>query len=155
MKLATFAAGCFWGVEERFLQSGLAVATRVGYIGGHTSHPTYHQVCTGNTGHAEAVQVSYDPDRTSYQALLNLFWKSHDPTQLNKQGPDIGEQYRSVIFYHDSQQRQEAEQSKEQESRRYKRPIVTQIIPADEFYPAEEYHQKYLQKTGQHCSIIK
>jgi len=146
MKLATFAAGCFWGVEEAFLESGLVASTKVGYTGGSTKSPTYEQVCTGKTGHAEAVQVVYDPETTNYNDILDIFWRIHDPTTLNRQGPDHGEQYRSAIFYHDGEQHELALSSAKRQS--LKRPIVTQIAPSSEFYPAEEYHQQYIRKTG-------
>lgn len=146
MKLATFAAGCFWGVEEAFLKSGLIVSTKVGYTGGSLKRPTYEQVCSGKTGHAEAVQVTYDPAKTNYNDLLDLFWRIHDPTALNRQGPDYGEQYRSAIFYHDTEQCQLAFSSMKRQS--FQKSIVTQIVPASEFYPAEEHHQQYIRKTG-------
>jgi peptide-methionine (S)-S-oxide reductase len=149
-ELATFGAGCFWGVEAAFRQVKGIVKTTVGYEGGRTENPTYRDVCSHTTGHAEVVQVEYDPARVSYDDLLNVFWAEHDPTQLNRQGPDIGDQYRSVIFYHTPEQRAAAEASKEalEHSGRYRRPIVTQIVPAETFYPAEEYHQQYLEKRG-------
>lgn len=142
--LATFAAGCFWGVEEAFLSSGRVIKTVVGYTGGHFPSPTYEQVCTGRTGHAESVQVQYDPQTISYPELLGIFWKCHDPTQLNRQGPDIGTQYRSAIFYHNDEQRKLAERSKKPEA-------VTVIEPAGPFYPAEDYHQQYLRKNNRTC----
>lgn len=147
---ATFAAGCFWGVEALFMEIPGVVATTVGYTGGTTQSPTYSQVCTDRTGHAEAVQVEYDPERVSYDQLLDVFWSNHDPTTLNRQGPDSGTQYRSAIFFYDAQQEAVARASKErlERSGRFKRPIVTQIVPATTFYPAEEYHQKYLAKRG-------
>jgi peptide-methionine (S)-S-oxide reductase len=151
MAKATFAAGCFWGVEATFRQLPGVTATAVGYIGGATPNPTYEQVCTDRTGHAEAVEVDYDPARISYDDLLQVFWQNHDPTQLNRQGPDYGSQYRSAIFYHTPEQQLAAEASKQAlaESRRFSRPIVTQIVPAQTFYRAEEYHQQYLEKRGQ------
>lgn len=150
MAKATFAAGCFWGVEAAFRQLHGVKDTAVGYTGGHTANPTYEQVCTDRTGHAEVVQVEFDPDEVSYEKLLAVFWQSHDPTQLNRQGPDHGSQYRSAIFYHTPEQQAAAEASKEQltASGQFNRPIVTQIVPAAEFYRAEEYHQQYLEKRG-------
>lgn len=150
MAKATFAAGCFWGVEATFRQIPGVTATRVGYTGGQMKDPTYKDVCTDTTGHAEAVEVDYDPERVSYQDLLNVFWENHDPTQLNRQGPDFGKQYRSAIFYHSPDQEQAAAASKEQlqKSGRFNRPIVTQIVPAVTFYEAEDYHQQYLEKRG-------
>jgi peptide-methionine (S)-S-oxide reductase len=147
---ATFGAGCFWGVEEAFRQLPGVTATVVGYEGGTTRNPTYQDVCSHTTGHAEVVEVSFDPTRVSYDALLAIFWDNHDPTQLNRQGPDVGEQYRSVIFYHTPEQQEKALRSKAQleESRRYRKAIVTQIVPAQPFYRAEEYHQQYLEKHG-------
>jgi peptide-methionine (S)-S-oxide reductase len=150
MAKATFAAGCFWGVEATFRQLPGVASTRVGYIGGQTSNPTYKDVCTDRTGHAEAVEVEYDPTKIAYSALLKIFWENHDPTQLNRQGPDWGTQYRSAIFFHDHEQEVEAHASKNslEQSHRFSKPIVTQIVPAAEFYPAEEYHQQYLEKRG-------
>ena len=150
MAKATFAAGCFWGVEATFRQIPGVLSTRVGYIGGHTENPTYKEVCTDHTGHAEAVEVDYDPVKVKYSELLKVFWENHDPTQLNRQGPDWGTQYRSAIFFHDAEQQTAAEQSKAalEQSRRYSKPIATQIVPAVTFYPAEDYHQQYLEKRG-------
>ena len=150
MKYATFAAGCFWGVEAAFRMVKGVIETQVGYTGGHLTNPNYKDVCTGTTSHAEAVLVEYDPDQVTYEELLELFWKIHDPTQLNMQWPDIGTQYRSVIFYHDEIQRQNALKSKKilEKNGKYHRPIVTLIEPAQKFYPAEEYHQKYFEKKG-------
>jgi peptide-methionine (S)-S-oxide reductase len=150
MAKATFAAGCFWGVEAAFRQIDGVTATTVGYSGGNTINPTYKEVCTDTTGHAEIVQVEYDPDRVSYETLLDLFWSNHDPTQLNRQGPDVGTQYRSAIYYHDDEQKAAAAASKErlESSGRYGRPVVTEITEAQEFYPAEDYHQQYLEKRG-------
>lgn len=147
---ATFGAGCFWGVEAAFRQVKGVTATRVGYSGGTLKHPTYHDVCTDRTGHAEVVEVEFDPSMVSYEELLNVFWTSHDPTQLNRQGPDVGTQYRSAIFIHSPEQEEAARTSKEklQASGRYKRSIVTEITPASEFYEAEDYHQQYWEKRG-------
>jgi peptide-methionine (S)-S-oxide reductase len=149
-QFATFAAGCFWGVEATFRQIPGVKSTAVGYIGGHTDGPTYEDVCYRDTGHAEAVQVEYDPAQVSYDDLLVVFFENHDPTTLNRQGPDVGEQYRSAVFYHDDAQRDAAAATKERldASGRYRRPIVTQITPAPAFFPAEEYHQRYLEKRG-------
>ncbi|MGB0696546.1 MAG: peptide-methionine (S)-S-oxide reductase MsrA [Rhodospirillaceae bacterium] len=151
MAEATFAAGCFWGIEEAFRQVPGVEDTAVGYIGGVTKNPTYKQVCMGDTMHAEAVRVVYDPDAVSYEALLELFWKIHDPTQLNRQGPDVGTQYRSAIFTHDEDQAEAAAASKkaQQESNRFPGRIVTEIEDAPEFWRAEEYHQQYVQKEKQ------
>jgi peptide-methionine (S)-S-oxide reductase len=150
MAKATFAAGCFWGVEATFRQIPGVTATRVGYTGGETKNPTYKDVCTDTTGHAEAVEVDYDPEKVSYEDLLNVFWENHDPTQLNRQGPDFGNQYRSAIFYYSPEQEQAAKASKEklEKSGQFSRPIVTQIVPAVTFYEAEDYHQQYLEKRG-------
>jgi peptide-methionine (S)-S-oxide reductase len=147
---ATFGAGCFWGVEEAFRNVPGVLNTAVGYLGGTLPNPTYQDVCTDTTGHAEVVQVEHDPEIVSYDTLLNLFWKLHDPTTLNRQGPDFGSQYRSAVFYHDDEQKARAEASKEalQQSGRYRRPIVTEVTPASTFYRAEEYHQRYLAKRG-------
>jgi peptide-methionine (S)-S-oxide reductase len=151
MAKATFAAGCFWGVEATFRQITGVTSTRVGYIGGELKNPTYKDVCTDRTGHAEAVEVEYDPAKVSYEQLLNVFWENHDPTQLNRQGPDFGTQYRSAIFFHSPEQEQQARDSKTriEKSAQYSRPIVTQIVPATTFYEAEDYHQQYLEKRGQ------
>lgn len=147
---ATFAAGCFWGVEETFRQTPGVVSTMVGYTGGTTKDPTYREVCTDTTGHAEAVLVEYDPTRVTYDQLLEIFWANHNPTTLNRQGPDTGSQYRSAIFYHNAEQERAARASMErlEKSGKWKRPIVTQIVPAATFYKAEEYHQQYLAKRG-------
>jgi peptide-methionine (S)-S-oxide reductase len=156
MEEATFGAGCFWGVEAIFRQLNGVVSTAVGYMGGDLENPTYKDVCTDRTGHAEVVQVEYDPSRVSYDQLLKVFWENHDPTTLNRQGPDVGTQYRSVIFFHTSQQEAAAKASKErqQASGKYKRPIVTEIVQAAKFWRAEEYHQQYLEKRGlAHCHI--
>jgi peptide-methionine (S)-S-oxide reductase len=156
MEKATFAAGCFWGVEAAFRQIEGVTATRVGYTGGDFKNPTYEDVCSGTTGHAEAVEVEYDPSKVTYQELLEVFWENHDPTTLNRQGPDVGTQYRSALFFLTPEQEAAAKASKEklQRNGRYKRPIVTEINPASEFYPAEDYHQQYLEKRGlAHCRI--
>ena len=156
MEKATFGAGCFWGVEAAFRQIKGVKATAVGYMGGKLNDPTYQDVCTDRTGHAEVVQVEYDPSDLSYEDLLRVFWENHDPTTLNRQGPDTGTQYRSVIFYHTPEQEAAAKASKEAlaKSGRYKRPIVTEIVPAPEFWRAEDYHQQYLEKRGlAHCLI--
>ncbi|PYY11038.1 MAG: peptide-methionine (S)-S-oxide reductase [Acidobacteria bacterium] len=156
METATFGAGCFWGVEESFRQIPGVLDTAVGYLGGHTQNPSYQDVCTDETGHAEVVQVAYDSAKVSYEQLLNTFWESHDPTTLNRQGPDIGTQYRSAIFFHSPEQERVARASKEkmQASGKFRRPIVTEITAASTFYRAEEYHQKYLAKRGvSHCHI--
>jgi peptide-methionine (S)-S-oxide reductase len=145
---ATFAAGCFWGVEATFRQLPGVLSTRVGYTGGKTNDPTYEDVCTDRTGHAEAVEVTYDPSQVSYDDLLKIFWENHDPTTMNRQGPDVGTQYRSAIFYHNEAQHAEAIASRDALQKTLKRPIVTQIVPAVAFYPAEEYHQRYLEKRG-------
>jgi peptide-methionine (S)-S-oxide reductase len=147
---ATFAAGCFWGVEAAFRAIPGVVDTRVGYTGGATEAPTYEDVCTDRTGHAEAVEVTYDPARVSYDALLAAFFQNHDPTTKDQQGPDVGTQYRSAIFYHSPEQRATAERAVAAlaAARTYPRAIVTQIVPAETFYPAEEYHQRYLEKRG-------
>lgn len=148
---ATFGAGCFWGVEEMYRLLPGVKSTAVGFMGGGVPNPTYKMVCGGNTGHAEVVHLEFNPQEISYEKLLNLFWENHDPTTLNRQGPDIGEQYRSVIFYYTDEQEKLAEESKDklEKSGRYSNPIVTQILPAEEFYRAEDYHQKYIAKqTG-------
>jgi peptide-methionine (S)-S-oxide reductase len=147
-KKATFGAGCFWGVEAAFRRLDGVSATRVGYAGGHTHEPSYQEVCTTDTGHAEVVEVTYDEDRLPYEALLATFWAEHDPTQLNRQGPDVGDQYRSAIFFHDSEQQEVASRSKEEEQTRHRQPVVTLVEPAQTFYPAEDYHQQYLEKRG-------
>lgn len=150
MEKATFAAGCFWGVEAAFRQVDGVIETCVGYTGGGLAEPSYEQVCGGQTGHAEAVRVTFDPARVSYAALLELFWDIHDPTTPNRQGPDIGTQYRSAVFYHDPAQEVAARAAKQRldAERRFPRPIVTEIVPAGPFYPAEDYHQQYLEKRG-------
>ncbi|PTM57825.1 peptide-methionine (S)-S-oxide reductase MsrA [Desmospora activa] len=156
MERASFGAGCFWGVEERFRQVEGVTDTAVGYMGGTTENPTYEEVCTDRTGHAEVVDLTFDPSIVSYRELLHIFWDNHNPTTLNRQGPDIGTQYRSVVFYHTVEQKEQAEQLKQEldASGKWKDPVVTQIVPATSFYRAEEYHQRYLQKRGQSsCSI--
>ena len=156
MEKATFGAGCFWGVEAAFQEVEGVVSTAVGYSGGHLQKPTYQDVCSGRTGHAEVVQLEYDPARVSYDQLLDVFWENHDPTTLNRQGPDIGAQYRSAIFFHTPEQEAAARASKTrlERSGRYPRPIVTEITPASEFWRAEDYHQRYLEKRGlAHCTI--
>jgi peptide-methionine (S)-S-oxide reductase len=157
MAKATFAAGCFWGVEATYRQLPGVISTRVGYTGGNSPNPTYKEVCTDTTGHAEAVEVDYDPAKLSYGKLLEVFWENHDPTQLNRQGPDWGKQYRSAIFFHSPEQETAAKTSKEQleKSRRFSKPIVTQIVPAVTFFEAEDYHQQYLEKKGLATCHIK
>ncbi len=157
MKTATFGAGCFWGVELAFRQVVGVAEVAVGYSGGSLPDPTYHDVCTGRTGHAEVVEVTYDPEKVSYDQLLGVLWSIHDPTTPNRQGPDVGTQYRSAIFTHDSDQEASALASKEatQAGGRFRRPIVTEITPASTFYRAEEYHQRYLEKHGRAgCAIL-
>ena len=154
MEKATFAAGCFWGVEETFRTTPGVLETQVGYTGGQVPNPTYHDVCTDTTGHVEAVEVTYDPAKVSYDTLLNIFWENHNPTQMNRQGPDVGTQYRSAIFFHSPEQEAAARASKAalEKSGKFSKPIATQIVPAEPFYRAEEYHQQYLLKRGQtHC----
>jgi peptide-methionine (S)-S-oxide reductase len=155
VRRAAFGAGCFWGVQASFDRIKGVVSTQVGYMGGRTESPTYEQVCTNRTGHAETVEVQYDPEQVSYEQLLEAFWNMHDPTTPNRQGPDVGAQYRSVVFYYDEGQRQAAEAMKERLSRsgRFSRPIVTEIVPAETFWRAEEYHQKYHEKHGGACRI--
>jgi peptide-methionine (S)-S-oxide reductase len=145
---ATFGAGCFWGVEAAFRQLDGVTRTEVGYEGGRLANPSYEDVCSHTTGHAEVVEVTYDPEQVSYEELLDVFWAKHDPTQLNRQGWDVGDQYRSVVFFHDEEQRAAAEASKEREQAHYRRPIVTLVEPAQTFWPAEDYHQQYLEKRG-------
>jgi len=148
--IATFGAGCFWGVEAAYRQMPGVISTRVGYLGGTMENPSYRDVCTGRTGHAEVVEVTYDPSRLTYDDMLTVFWENHDPTTLNRQGPDVGTQYRSAIFYHDDEQKAAAIASKEEreKSGHYGRPIVTEITAATPFYEAEDYHQQYLEKRG-------
>ncbi|KKH48791.1 peptide-methionine (S)-S-oxide reductase MsrA [Methanosarcina sp. 1.H.A.2.2] len=157
LEKATFAAGCFWGIEEAFRQVKGVVATAVGYSGGHFEKPTYEQVCTLNTGHAEAIRVIFDPKVVSYQSLLDVFWKVHDPTTKDRQGPDVGKQYRSVIFYHNEEQKAAALASKEglEKSGAFKNPIVTEIVPVSDFYMAEDYHQQYFEKKGFLKNILR
>ena len=147
---ATFGAGCFWHVEDIFSKTKGISSTKVGYIGGQLPNPTYEEVCTDKTGHAEAVQVEYNPDEISFEELLDVFWKNHNPTTLNRQGPDVGIQYRSAIFFHDDKQKDTAEKSKQtlDSSGVFDNPVITQIVPAPTFYTAEEYHQKYFKKHG-------
>jgi peptide-methionine (S)-S-oxide reductase len=155
-ELATFAAGCFWGIEAAFRKVEGVVSTRVGYTGGHFDNPTYEDVCSHTTGHAEAVEVTYDPSVISYEKLLDVFWSIHDPTSLNRQGWDIGDQYRSAIFYHNDGQKEAALRSKQklETSGKYKRPIVTEIVPLKKFYQAEDYHQQYHEKHKRTFSLI-
>ncbi len=154
MEKATFGAGCFWGVEETFRRLAGVKETQVGYTGGSLKNPSYEAVCTDRTGHAEAVEVSFDPAVISYHDLLNVFWDNHDPTTKNRQGPDVGTQYRSAIFFHSPEQEAEARRSRDEAQKRFKRPIVTEIVPAGEFWRAEEYHQQYLEKRGlSHCHL--
>lgn len=150
MEKATFGAGCFWGVDAAFRELPGVVDAAVGYLGGSLANPTYEDVCSDTTGHAEVVEVTYEPEQISYEQLLDRFWKVHNPTTLNRQGPDVGSQYRSAIFFHTPEQQAAAERSKKelQESGRFPRPIVTEITPASTFYRAEEYHQQYLAKRG-------
>jgi len=149
-KTASFAAGCFWGVEARFRDVPGVLDAVSGYMGGHTDNPSYRQVCSGDTGHAETVQVTFDPDKVSYAELLDVFFELHNPTTLNRQGPDVGSQYRSVVFWHEPQQRELAREKIEQldASGRWPDPIVTQVVPANRFWRAEEYHQRYFEKNG-------
>lgn len=157
VKKAAFAAGCFWGVEKILMKVPGVISTVVGYMGGGAENPTYHQVCTGLTGHAEAVEILYDPGKVSYEELLTAFFEWHDPTTPNRQGPDVGSQYRSIIFYYDREQLDTAIRSKEtlEKSKIFGNPIVTQIVPAGEFWRAEEYHQKYLVKNPSgYCSHV-
>jgi peptide-methionine (S)-S-oxide reductase len=147
---ATFAAGCFWGVEAAFRRVPGVLDAQVGYTGGSTADPTYKEVCTGATGHAEAIEITFDPAKVTYQTLVELFLKMHDPTQMNRQGPDVGTQYRSAVFYHSPEQKAAAEAAKAalDKSGKYKKPVATQIVPAGPFYRAEEYHQRYFEKNG-------
>jgi len=155
-KKATFAAGCFWGVEAAFRQVPGVQDTRAGYCGGKTENPTYKEVCSGGTGHAEAVEVEYDESAVSYETLLDVFWRTHDPTQVNRQGPDVGSQYRSAIFYHDDAQEAAAQRSKEplEASGRFNAPVATEIVPVRTFWEAEAYHQQYHEKHGRFSSFL-
>jgi peptide-methionine (S)-S-oxide reductase len=157
MEKATFAAGCFWGVEYKFRQIKGVVETKVGYTGGKLANPTYENVCTDRTGHAEAVEVTFDPAVVTYDQLLDAFWKLHNPTTPNRQGPDVGSQYRSVIFYHTPAQQKTAQAAKERldKSGRYPKPVVTEIVPAAPFYPAEDYHQRYYEKNGRGACAVE
>ncbi|HEY9179405.1 MAG TPA: peptide-methionine (S)-S-oxide reductase MsrA [Candidatus Baltobacteraceae bacterium] len=150
---ATFAAGCFWGVEAAFRQVPGVLDAVSGYTGGHTQNPTYREVCSDATGHAEAVEVTFDSDRVSYDDLLRVFWQIHDPTTPDRQGPDVGSQYRSSIFVHDAGQRERAQASLREEQQQYAQPIVTAIADAARFYPAEAYHQRYFEKHGVACHV--
>ena len=152
-KIATFGAGCFWHVEEVFSKIPGVIKTEVGYTGGSKENPTYEQVSSGKTGHAEGIQIIYDPEKVNYEELLDVFWKIHDPTTLNRQGADIGTNYRSAIFYHSLLQKKAALKSKEEIEKKYDKPIFTEIKKAKMFYPAEEYHQKYFEKQGGTCHI--
>ena len=155
MQQATFAAGCFWGVEHAFRRVKGVIDAEAGYTGGGVPNPTYHNVCGGHTGHAEAVRVTFDPAVVGYEDLLEVFWRVHDPTTLNRQGPDVGAQYRSAVFFHDADQEKAARAVKERldKSGRFRRPVVTEIAPAGPFWRAEEYHQRYHEKHGGHCAI--
>ncbi len=155
-KKATFGAGCFWGVEAAFRRLDGVTLTAVGYAGGNMPNPTYQQVCAHVTGHAEVVEVTYDPEKIPYEQLLTVFWAEHDPTQLNRQGPDIGDQYRSTIFTHSPEQQAAAEASRERAQAKFDRLIATEILPLDAFYPAEDYHQEYYEKNGHepYCHVV-
>jgi len=157
MEKATFAAGCFWGVEAAYRQLDGVTATRVGYIGGQTEHPTYKEVCSGRTGHAEAVEITYESERVSYDELLEIFWSNHNPTTRNRQGFDIGSQYRSAIFTHSAEQEQVARASIERLNGegRWRNQIVTEVVEAPEFYEAEDYHQQYLEKRGRSSCTVE
>ena len=156
MAEATFGAGCFWGVEYVFRRVPGVLDVKAGYSGGHTENPTYEEVCSHTTGHAEVVQVSFDPEKVTYEQLLEVFWAMHDPTQVDRQGPDIGDQYRSVIFTHSDEQRAAAAESKAKAQTRFDAPIATAIEPLRAFYPAEDYHQEYYTKTGHepYCHVV-
>ena len=154
LEKATFAAGCFWGVEVEFRNTPGVKDAQVGYVGGQTENPTYKEVCSGRTGHAEAVEVTFDPSETSYGELVDAFWQLHDPTQMNRQGWDVGSQYRSAIFTHSPEQEREAQSSKERAQERFRKPIATQIVPEETFWAAEEYHQQYLVKNGRATCAI-
>jgi peptide-methionine (S)-S-oxide reductase len=145
---ATFAAGCFWQVEIEFANTPGVLSTEVGYTGGTAESPSYEEVCTGRTGHAEAVHLTFDPEQVSYGELVDTFFKLHDPTQMNRQGPDVGHQYRSAIFFHSPEQEREAIAAKERAGTEHRGPVVTEIVPAERFWPAEDYHQRYLEKRG-------
>lgn len=154
LEKATFGAGCFWGVEATFRRLAGVKDTAVGYEGGQLAHPTYEDVCTDRTGHAEVLELSFDPQMISYRDLLDVFWNNHNPTTLNRQGPDVGRQYRSAIFYHSPEQKADAEASRAAAQARFAKPIVTEIVPATDFWRAEEYHQQYLEKRGlSHCHV--
>jgi peptide-methionine (S)-S-oxide reductase len=154
LEKAVFGAGCFWHVEDAFSSIEGVVATTVGYMGGTTKNPSYKEVCTNKTGHIEVCLVEYDPKQISYDKILEAFWKMHDPTQRNRQGPDVGVQYKSIIFYYDKRQKELAEASKKKEQKKHDKPIATEILPAQDFYKAEEYHQNYFQKKGvKSCGI--
>ena len=146
MEKATFAAGCFWHVEEVFSKVKGVLGTKVGYTGGKEKNPSYERVCSDETGHAEAIEITYAPRIVSYEELLDIFWKIHDPTQINRQGPDIGKQYRTAIFYHNEKQKKSAEESKKERQREFNNKIATEIVPIKDFYKAEEYHQRYMEK---------
>jgi len=148
LEKATLGAGCFWGVEATYRRLAGVKSTQVGYMGGGLKNPTYKDVCTDSTGHAEVLEVTFDPEVISYHDILEVFWDNHNPTTLNRQGPDVGTQYRSAIFYHSPEQEAEAEKSRDAAQARFPRPIVTEIVPATEFWRAEEYHQQYLEKRG-------
>ncbi len=154
LEKATFAAGCFWGVEVEFRNTPGVKDAQVGYVGGQTENPTYKEVCSGRTGHAEAVEVTFDPSEVSYGELVDAFWQLHDPTQVNRQGWDVGSQYRSAIFTQSPGQEREAQSSKERAQERFRKPIATQIVPAETFWAAEEYHQQYLVKNGRATCAI-
>jgi peptide-methionine (S)-S-oxide reductase len=156
MEKATFAAGCFWGIEDNFRQVKGVSDAAAGYTGGTVDNPTYEDVCSHSTGHAEAVEVQFDPAQVSYDDLLSVFWKIHDPTTPNRQGPDIGSQYRSAIFFHgaDQEAAARASKAKQEASGRFRRPIVTEIVPAARFWRAEEYHQRYNEKHGRSCKVF-
>jgi peptide-methionine (S)-S-oxide reductase len=157
MEKAVFAAGCFWGVESIFQQIDGVIDTTVGYTGGKTQAPTYKEICRTETGHAEAIEIVYDPAKVSYETLLDIFWRAHDPTTLNRQGPDVGTQYRSAIFYYTLEQKTAAEKVKTESQKKWKKPIVTQIAEGGVFYPAEDYHQDYFSKQGikKSCHILR
>lgn len=157
MEKATFAAGCFWGVESIYQQIPGVIDTKVGYTGGKTDHPTYKDVCDKDTGHAEAIEITFDPDKVSYEELLDIFWRMHNPTTPNRQGPDVGSQYRSAVFYHSEAQKKAAEKEMKKAQKDWKYKIVTQLVPAATFYDAEDYHQKYFEKKGikKNCHFLR